>query len=81
MPRLSSRTETFTESVIRHMTRVANEHGAINLSQGFPDFDPPKKLTERLSQVALDGRISMRSHGVRRIFARRSPKSMSISRG
>ena len=55
MPRLSSRTETFTESVIRHMTRVANEHGAINLSQGFPDFDPPKKLTERLSRVALDG--------------------------
>ncbi|MCU6755378.1 Methionine aminotransferase [uncultured Eubacterium sp.] len=55
MPRLSSRTETFTESVIRHMTRVANEHGAINLSQGFPDFDPPKELTERLSQVALDG--------------------------
>ena len=55
MPRLSSRTETFTESVIRHMTRVSNEHGAINLSQGFPDFDPPKELTERLSQVALDG--------------------------
>ena len=55
MPKLSSRTETFTESVIRHMTRVANEHGAINLSQGFPDFDPPKELTERLSQVALDG--------------------------
>ena len=46
MPRLSSRTETFTESVIRHMTRVANEHGAINLSQGFPDFDPPKELTD-----------------------------------
>jgi aminotransferase len=34
----------FSESVIRHMTRLANAHGAINLSQGFPDFDPPEEL-------------------------------------
>ncbi len=37
------------------MTRVANENNAINLSQGFPDFDPPKELMQKLSQVALDG--------------------------
>ena len=34
----------FTESVIREMTRVANAHQAINLSQGFPDFDPPGRI-------------------------------------
>ena len=40
MKELSKRTKTFTDSVIRRMTRIANEYGAINLSQGFPDFDP-----------------------------------------
>ncbi|HET6449850.1 MAG TPA: aminotransferase class I/II-fold pyridoxal phosphate-dependent enzyme [Spirochaetia bacterium] len=44
MPRIGERTRYFTESVIRRMTRVANEAGAINLSQGFPDFDPPMEL-------------------------------------
>ena len=34
------------------MTRVANKYGAINLSQGFPDFDPPKEITERLAEVS-----------------------------
>lgn len=38
MKELSKRTKTFTDSVIRRMTRIANEYGAINLSQGFPDF-------------------------------------------
>lgn len=37
---LSDRTAGFTDSVIRRMTRISNECGAINLSQGFPDFDP-----------------------------------------
>ena len=44
MPRIGDRTRHFTESVIRRMTRVANAAGAINLSQGFPDFDPPVEL-------------------------------------
>ena len=39
MKELSKRTKTFTDSVIRRMTRIANEYGAINLSQGFPDFE------------------------------------------
>lgn len=52
MKELSKRTEGFTDSVIRRMTRVANRYGAINLSQGFPDFDPPKEITDRLCQVA-----------------------------
>lgn len=55
MKPLSQRTETFTDSVIRRMTRIANACGAINLSQGFPDFDPPEALTKRLSEVALTG--------------------------
>ena len=55
MKPLSERTETFTDSVIRRMTRIANACGAINLSQGFPDFDPSEVLTKRLSEVALTG--------------------------
>jgi len=46
MPRTSRRTSVFTESLIREMTRVALRHGAINLSQGFPDFDPPPALVQ-----------------------------------
>jgi len=38
------RTERFTESVIREMTRLADEHGAVNLAQGFPDFDAPEEV-------------------------------------
>ncbi len=55
MPKLSSRVGTFTDSVIRRMTRISDEHGAINLSQGFPDFDPPKELMDRMAQVAYEG--------------------------
>ena len=52
MRNLSDRSSHFTDSVIRRMTRIAIEHNAINLSQGFPDFNPPKALTERLKEVA-----------------------------
>jgi len=44
--RTARRTHGFTESVIREMTRVANEHGALNLAQGFPDFPCPDVLKE-----------------------------------
>lgn len=46
MPRTSRRTAVFTESLIREMSRVAARHGAINLAQGFPDWDPPEALVE-----------------------------------
>jgi len=52
MPKVSDRIGSFTDSVIRMMTRIANSHGAINLSQGFPDFDPPEELKEALRKVA-----------------------------
>ena len=55
MPQTSERTERFTESVIRRMTRVADLHGAINLSQGFPDFDPPPELLDSLRNIARSG--------------------------
>jgi aspartate/methionine/tyrosine aminotransferase len=43
---VARRTVGFTESVIREMTRVAHEAGALNLAQGFPDFDAPEALKE-----------------------------------
>ena len=55
MPKTSYRTSTFNESVIRRMTRVANQHGAINLSQGFPDFDPPEALLRAAERTAREG--------------------------
>jgi len=52
MPVTASRLNHFTESVIRGMTRLANQHGAINLSQGFSDFDPPEELRAALEKAA-----------------------------
>jgi aspartate/methionine/tyrosine aminotransferase len=46
MVNLSRRLESFTESIIRDMTRVADEFGAINLAQGYPNFDPPDVLVD-----------------------------------
>ena len=54
MPTLSSRTAGFTDSVIRRMTRISNQFGAVNLSQGFPDFAPPKPLLDRLAEVTRE---------------------------
>ena len=51
MPSTARRLSGFTESVIRGMTRLANQHGAINLSQGFPDFDPPEALLAALERA------------------------------
>src|SRR5512141_1477325 len=55
MPSTSNRTSRFSESVIRRMTRVANACGAINLSQGFPDFDPPEALLKAAERSAREG--------------------------
>ena len=52
MQKLSDRTASFTDSVIRRMTRISNQYGAVNLSQGFPDFDPPEEILNRLTEVA-----------------------------
>ena len=56
MPELSRRVQTFTASVIRRMTRINDmTPGSINLSQGFPDFDPPKEILEALKAAAEHG--------------------------
>ena len=54
MPQIAARLDSFTESVIREMTRIADAHGAINLAQGFPDFDPPEELVAAAKE-ALSG--------------------------
>lgn len=75
MINLSKRTETFTESVIRYMTRVCINANAINLSQGFPDFDPPKALLESLATVAYKGphqySITSGSNAIREALSRK----------
>ena len=52
MQEMSRKNKLFTDSVIRRMTRVSLACGAINLAQGFPDFDPPKEMMDRLELVA-----------------------------
>src|SRR5437868_14741990 len=52
---LASRVQLFTESVIRETTRLANRHGAINLGQGMPDFDPPEEVKEAACRAIRDG--------------------------
>ena len=80
MPGLSDRVSTFTDSVIRRMTRISNRYGAINLSQGFPDFDPPKAMLERLSEVALEGphqyAVTFGAQNFREALAIKQEKSM-----
>jgi len=52
---LSDKTASFTDSIIRRMTRISLKYNAVNLSQGFPDFDPPKEILDRLAEVAHEG--------------------------
>ena len=82
MKELSKRTKTFTDSVIRRMTRIANEYGAINLSQGFPDFDPPKGILNRLEQVAHEDynqyAITWGAQNFRDALAKKQSKYMNL---
>ena len=80
MAQLSDRVQTFTDSVIRRMTRISNQYGAINLSQGFPDFDPPRELTDALARAAHDGphqySITFGAKNFRDALAAKAEKSM-----
>jgi len=82
MPEISSRTQAFTESVIRRMTRVAHQTGAVNLSQGFPDFDPPAKLLEALKNISLKGphqyAVTWGAQNFRAALARKQSRFMGI---
>ncbi|HOU89557.1 MAG TPA: aminotransferase class I/II-fold pyridoxal phosphate-dependent enzyme, partial [Polyangiaceae bacterium] len=82
MPRPVARTACFSESVIRMMTRVALEHDAINLAQGFPDFDPPREVVEAAVR-ALAGphhqyAITWGAPRLRQALARKLSRTMGI---
>ena len=83
MPRTSHRLDHFTESVIRRMTRVANEHGAINLSQGFPDFDPPEALLRAAERAARQGphqyAVTWGAPNFRAALARKQSRFMGLA--
>ncbi|HXD31108.1 MAG TPA: aminotransferase class I/II-fold pyridoxal phosphate-dependent enzyme [Pyrinomonadaceae bacterium] len=55
--RISTKASQFTESVIREMTREAMKHGAVNLSQGFPDFAAPEDI-KQVAMQAIAGDIN-----------------------
>lgn len=82
MPGTSERTAHFTESVIRHMTRVANASGAINLSQGFPDFDPPPELLAAAERAGRAGphqyAITWGARSFREAFAAKQGRFMGL---
>lgn len=82
MPNTSQRVTHFTESVIRRMTRVANACGAINLSQGFPDFEPPPELTDALRDAAARGphqyAVTWGAQNFRDALARKQSRWMGI---
>ena len=80
MQEMSRKSQYFTDSVIRRMTRIAIANNAINLAQGFPDFDPPKALTDRLAEVSAIGPhqypITMGAPNFRRALAAKCGRFM-----
>ena len=83
MKDISRKTEQFTDSVIRRMTRISLACGAINLAQGFPDFDPPKAITDRLAQVSAIGPhqypITMGAPNFRQALAKKCGHFMGLN--
>jgi aminotransferase len=82
LPKTSQRTSRFGESVIRRMTRVANAHGAINLSQGYPDFDPPEELLKAAERAARHGphqyAVTWGAPNFRQALARKQSRFMGL---
>ena len=81
MPELSRRVGEFTDSVIRRMTRISDGcPGSINLSQGFPDFDPPKELLDALAEAAYKGphqySITFGAENFREALAKKAEKAI-----
>ncbi len=80
MPKVSERVGSFTDSVIRRMTRISDQYGAINLSQGFPDFDPPKEMLDRLAEAAYEGphqySVTFGAQNLREALARKQAKAI-----
>lgn len=82
MKPLSHRTATFTDSVIRRMTRISLKYNAVNLSQGFPDFDPPKEILDRLAEVSHENfhqySLTWGAQNFREALAEKQSKLMGI---
>ena len=82
MPAVSKKISYFTDSVIRRMTRISNRFEAINLSQGFPDFDPENELKEALAHCAVEGphqySITWGAPNFRKALAEKQRKFMGI---
>lgn len=80
MQEMSRKNQYFTDSVIRRMTRISIDCGAINLAQGFPDFDPPKAMLDRLNEVTYAGPhqypITMGAPNFRQALARKCGRFM-----
>lgn len=78
MKNLSNRATSFTESVIRKMTLVANKYNSINLAQGFPEFDPPIEILNRLQEISLIGphqySITCGAKNLREVIAKKHEK-------
>jgi L-glutamine---4-(methylsulfanyl)-2-oxobutanoate aminotransferase len=83
MLNLANRLEGFTECRIRDMTRLAQQHRAINLAQGYPDFDPPADLVEAAHQSLRDGyhqySLTWGSSNFRAALARKQSRLMGLS--
>ncbi|HCQ89019.1 MAG TPA: aminotransferase [Clostridium sp.] len=83
MVNLSNKTDCFTESIIRKMTRISDEYNAVNLSQGFPDFDPPKELLDSLSNTVYKDihqySITWGAQNFREALAKKQSKFMGIN--
>ena len=83
MPDLSRKMNNFTDPVIRRMTRISNKYGAVNLSQGFPDFDPPKEIRDALKIAADRGphqyAITWGAPNFREALAEKQSKFMGIN--
>jgi len=80
--RTARRLASFTESVIREMTRVAEEVGAINLAQGFPDFEPPAELLAAAERALYSGfnqySITWGASNLRQALAKKSASFMGL---
>lgn len=79
----SLRTHQFTESVIREMTRLANTYQAVNLSQGFPDYDPPEAMIQAAIQFIREGKnqyaITWGTKNLREALVRKFKKFYGIT--
>lgn len=83
MQMLSNRTNSFTDSLIRRMTRVSLQYNAVNLSQGFPDFNPPKAITDRLAEISGVGphqyALTWGAQNFREALAKKQKRFMGIN--